>query len=82
MSSMMHFDVPRPFNTGEQLVGDNVDEVFERSEIKADRITPAKLPGVAPPQPYPALGGDASILGPSNLTHPRFDYRRQTNSVA
>jgi hypothetical protein len=79
--SSMHFDVPRPFATGEQLVGDSLDEVFERNEIKAQRITPAKIPGVAPPQPFPALGGDASILGPSNLTHVRFAHR-QTNSVA
>jgi hypothetical protein len=78
--SMLHYDVPRPFNTGEQLVGDSLDEVFERSDIKADRLTPAKIPGVAPSQPFPALGGDASILGPQNLTANRLAHRN-TNQV-
>jgi hypothetical protein len=73
--SMMHFDVARPFNMGEQLVGDTLTEVFERSDIKAARVTPAILPGVAPSMPFPSLGGDATILGPQNLSGDRLAHR-------
>jgi hypothetical protein len=76
----IHLDVPRPFATGEQLVGDDLSEVFERSVIKDARVTPSKFPGVSPPQSFPALGGDASILGPHNLTANRLDHRH-TNQV-
>jgi hypothetical protein len=76
----LHLDVPRPYATGEQLVGDSLDEVFQRTEIKAARVTPSKLPGVPPPQPFPALGGDASILGPQNLSGNRLAHRH-TNQV-
>jgi len=82
---MVH-DIEHPWGTGEQIVGETADDIYDRIDEKHTRWNPVKDPGLyAAPEStlnrqaaQEAFNEDpkyASILGPAELTKGRLDHR-------